>query len=49
MAELKVMVMARKQELELMQFKMAVEAEDFAKNAECLAGMIEQKQKLKKD
>ena len=41
--------MARKQELELMQFKMAVEAEDFAKNAEWLAGMIEQKQKLKKD
>ena len=49
LAELKVMVMARKQELEIMQFKMAVEAEAFAKNAEWLTGMIEQKQKLKKD
>jgi chromosome segregation ATPase len=49
LAELKAMVMARKQELEIMQFKMAVEAEDFAKNAEWLTGMIEQKQKLKKD
>jgi len=49
LAELKVEVMARKQELEILQFKMAVEAEDFAKNAEWLAGMVEEKQRLKKD